>query len=767
MIQFVWIVIKDTPVAGMRFIKMSDQEERERLEKFYGWLSGPISEFTEKVQDIIIEGTKYYYHTRNEVLFVVGTDLEETSIPSVFIPELEDVFFSIFPQEIADSYDGKDVSQFRVFDKNLIELVKAFDQRKIEAKGERKGLDAFEVLNLPTDLQMVALVLVKMQVVTPEMVTQVTGLTTDEVEHQLRDIYQRGYLFITTISDKSYFSIKPFESDEAPRIISRRTEVQLDDKEISQMEGPKTQDSSFPPVTEPSTPSIPQEESKIVATQEKISDISEQEDSTIVKSAMMAPPELDFSELGAESSFSVPKPSEESSEISIISETATISPRLEDAKDPMIDIPKKEARGIKLKEDKLAKEIDKTHRQTIIIPKNGFLPSNSLRREKGFISGKIRIPSERNRDPFLLNTLFKRDIENVFEALFMGDFVVITSENSSLFEDEGIDKLMDTLNLITPHRNLICVKNESFVHPKDADVVVVPKNLLKYYSWATIIDVDQNQIIGGSSSEFTKNLVKKLKKIISPKEFLKEITNSASVLLKVARDINTLKIEGRSPDQYLNEVKKAFGVAALDAGLTLSEKLIRLHKDCAYLAGFYIRKGLDVAVRSIIVGEPLVVIGDDPLDVYHIIEALSIFAPHKAINAQIWTTNFAGININQFDIMGAQEGTDKLFKEAAKVNLRSMSAYSGPRSEYLHSFLRQMWRRRSRERPKFIRDKINDMFGQVNKFIQKIQAFGDRSPTKQEMRDILSEFDPQFPPFAIDLLRKTEPELALKIKNIL
>ncbi len=762
MIQFVWIVIKDTPVAGMRFIKMTDQEERERLEKFYGWLSGPISEFTEKVQDIIIEGTKYYYHTNNDVLFVVGTDLEETSIPSVFTPELEDVFFTIFPSEIANSYDGKDVSQFRVFDKNLIELVKAFDQRKIEAKGERKGLDAFEVLNLPTELQMVALVLVKMQVVTPDMVTQVTGLATDEVENQLRDIYQRGYLFITTISDKSYFSIKPFESDEAPRIISKRTE-----KEITQMEGPETQDASFPPVTEPSTPSIPQEDSPVVTSKAKVSDISDQVDSTTVESAMMAPPELDFSELGAESSFSVPKPSEESSDVSGFSETDAISPRLDEVKDPVSDITKKESRGIKLKADPLAQEIDKTHRQTIIIPKNGFLPSNSLRREKGFTSGKIRIPNERNRDPFLLNTLFKRDIENVFEALFMGDFIVVTSENPSLFEDEGIDKLIDTINLITPHRNLICVKNESFVHPKDADVVVVPKNLLKYYSWATIIDMDQNRIIGGSSSEFTKNLVKKLKKIISPKEFLKEITNLASILLKVARDINTLKIEGRSPDQYLNEVKKAFGVAALDAGLTLSEKLIRLHKDCAYLAGFYIRKGLDVAVRSIIVGEPLVIIGDDPLDVYHIIEALSIFAPHKAINAQIWTTNFAGIDIGQFDIMGAQEGTDKLFKEAAKVNLRSMSAYSGPRSEYLHSFLRQMWRRRSRERPKFIRDKINDMFGQVNKFIQKIQAFGDRSPTKQEMRDILAEFDPQFPPFAIDLLRKTEPELALKIKNIL
>ena len=79
-------------------------------------------------------------------------------------------------------------------------------------------------------------------------------------------------------------------------------------------------------------------------------------------------------------------------------------------------------------------------------------------------------------------------------------------------------------------------------------------------------------------------------------------------------------------------------------------------------------------------------IGDDPIDIYHIIEALSIFAPHKAINAQIWTTNFAGIDINKFDIMGAQEGTDKLFKGAIKVDFKSMSCYGGPRSEFLHSF---------------------------------------------------------------------------------
>jgi len=104
-------------------------------------------------------------------------------------------------------------------------LVKAFEQRQIDTRGSRKNLDAFEVLNLPSELQMVALVLVKLQVVTPDMVSQVTGITSENVDRQLREIYQRGYLYITTISEKSYYSIQPFGSDESPRIITRPSQM--------------------------------------------------------------------------------------------------------------------------------------------------------------------------------------------------------------------------------------------------------------------------------------------------------------------------------------------------------------------------------------------------------------------------------------------------------------------------------------------------------------------------------------------------------------
>ncbi|MBD3191764.1 MAG: hypothetical protein GF308_14040, partial [Candidatus Heimdallarchaeota archaeon] len=223
MIQFVWIIIKDTPVAGMKFIKISDQEERARLEKFYGWLSGPLSAFSGKVQDLIIEDTKYYYHTNHGVLFVVGTDLGESGIPSIFIPELEEKFLEMFPEQVISSFDGSNIQQFRAFDQTLLALVREFGQRKSETTGKRKNLDAFEVLNLPSELQMVALVLVKLQVVTPEMVSQVSGIPPDTVEQHLREIYQRGYLYLTTISDKSYFSIKPFGVDTTPGMISRRT----------------------------------------------------------------------------------------------------------------------------------------------------------------------------------------------------------------------------------------------------------------------------------------------------------------------------------------------------------------------------------------------------------------------------------------------------------------------------------------------------------------------------------------------------------------
>jgi hypothetical protein len=710
MIHFVWIIIKDTPVAGMRFIKMTDDQERERLEKFYGWLSGPISEFTHRVQDIILEETKYYYHAKNEVLFVVGTDLDETSIPTIFIPELEDKFSQIIPPDVVTQFDGQNIANFIPFNNVLAELVNAFDKRKIEGFGTRKELDAFEVLNLPNEYQMVALVLVKMQVVTPEMVSQVTGIPIPEVDKQLRDIYKRGYLYITTISNKSYYSVKPFEADEQPL-------------------------PAIGPITTSKTPDASKPSFQFTDASQPILDVSDLETETTVQSDI--------------SSESIQPPK--------------IKPKLDQPKE-RVSI-KREPRSMKLKVDPIAQEIDKSHRISIVISKNGHLPQASLRREKTFISGKIRKPSEKGNDPFLLNSLFRRDLENVYEALFMGDLIVVTSDQQEIFEDDLVNNLLSLMNLFTPHRDLQITKSYTFIHPKDADVIVVPKDLIKYYSWATIIDLDTSKISGGNSSDFTKNLVKKLRKITDPKEFLREITNSCSVLLKISRDINTLKIEGRSPDVYLNEVKKAFGVAVLDAGLALSERLIRLYKDCAYIAGFYIRKGLDVAVRAILTGEPIVVIGDNPLDVYHIIESLAIFAPHKTINAQIWTTNFAEINLDEFDIMGAQEGTDKLFKNAIKVNIQSMSAYGGSRSEYLHNFLRKMWRRRSKERPKFIRDQVNEIMDNANKIIQQFRAYGDVEPTKQDVRDIFNEYDPNFAELIVDLFRNEEHDIAMKIKN--
>ena len=726
MIHFVWIIVKDTPIAGMRFVKMTDQEERERLEKFYGWLSGPISEFTDKIQDIILESTKYYYHTNNNVLFIAGTDLEETSIRTIFMPELEDYFFQHFSLDIINQFDGREISQFRSFNPILTELVKEFGKRKIEALGKRKELDAFEVLNLRSDLQMVALILVKMQVVTSDIISQVTGLSTTDVEKQLREISQSGYLYITTISDKSYYSIKPFGSDEAPKIQIKTQkeptiigEIKVDQTDVHQQKLTEEQESQI--LNEINLP-----ESGGHQTISKTDDY---------KSAMMAPPDVISSD---------------------------------DISDAPKEIPVKiVSKEIKLKIDPIAQEIDKSHRMSIIIPKNGNLPQNSLRREKTFITSKIKLPNEKNKDPFLLNSLFRKDLENIFEALFMGDLIIITSNQPTIFEDELVDSLLETMKILSPHRELKIIKSNIFVHPKDADIVVVPKDLIKYYSWATIIDLDISRIIGGGASEYTKNLVKKLRRISDPKEFLREITNATSILLKISRDINTLKIEGRSPDVYLNEVKKTFGVAALDEGLALSERLIRAYKDCAYITGFYIRKGLDVAVKAILIGDPIVVIGDNPLDVFHILEALSIFAPHKAINAQIWTTNLAEINLDEFDIMGAQEGTDKLFKNAVKVNLKSMSAYGGSRSEYLHNFLRSMWRKRSKERPKYIRDKVNEMMNNANKIIQAFHAFGDTEPTKQNIKDILSENDPDFSEFLVDLLRNYEQDIATKIKNSL
>ena len=78
-----------------------------------------------------------------------------------------------------------------------------------------------------------------------------------------------------------------------------------------------------------------------------------------------------------------------------------------------------------------------------------------------------------------------------------------------------------------------------------------------------------------------------------------------------------------------------------------------------------------------------------------------------------------------------------------------------------------MWRRRSKERPKFIRDQVNEIMANANQIIQKFRAYGEAEPTKQDVRNIFSEFDPNFAEFIVDLFRNEEHDIAMKIKNSL
>ncbi|MEA2071354.1 MAG: hypothetical protein U9O98_08695 [Asgard group archaeon] len=774
MIHYVWIILNDIPIAGMRFIKISNAEERERLERFYGWLSGPIEQFTTKVQEIVIEGTKYYYHSNNGVLFVIGTDLDETAITSVFLPELESKFFDKFSKNAIDSFSPNNPDYFRSFDKDILSLVNAFKKRTTDAKSKRKSLDAFEVLNLPSELQRVALVLVKLQVVTPEMVSQVSGVLPDEVERQLNEIYQMGYLYLTKIANKRYYSIKPFGTEELKRVpVTQKTKEELRSMSLGVKESSEhiTQESLATTSTRKKTAAKKQPVFDIDAATVK-SDNSVKGKNDVIGTAMMPPPPtISSSESAKESHKISPKITESS-----LDDKSSIPP-LQAEK----DLPKdqfiadsspaeaklNEKQKSTFKADLVAKEIDKKHIMNISFSRNGRIPSNTLRREKNFNTGKIKIPNIKNRNPFLLFEIFKRNLDNLFEALFMGDFIVLLSESRDKTIENLVDELFAVFKLLTPHRNLRFEKTDTFIHPKDADVIFAPKQLKKYYSWATMIDIDQKKIISGSSSEFSKNTVKKLRKIAAPKEFMKEITKLSTILVNICRDINTLKIEGRKPDEYLSEVKKTYGMAVLNAALALSERLIRLHKDCAYIAGFYIRKGLDVIVRSIILQEPVVIIGNDPLDIFHVIEALAIFSPEKSVKSQIWITDYAGFELKDIVLIGAQEGTDKLFRGVVKVNLPSRSAVGGQRSKYVHSFLRKMWKHRSKQRPKFIRDVLSEISSLKRELIRELNSYSREELTKKRIRNIIQNYDEEFGPFFADLISDTYPELATKIKQSL
>ncbi|MFW9924973.1 MAG: hypothetical protein ACFFDW_16980, partial [Candidatus Thorarchaeota archaeon] len=158
----------------------------------------------------IIGSNKITYKKTQSVLFVISSDPNEVGVLEIFIPELENLFFGVFPEDFVSTWQGDDISVFKGFEAKLDQLKSSFENRIMTKAGSRRDLDTLSVMELPQRLQKTALTILDAKIASFEEVITKTGVTPQEAVANIQEILNAGFLYTTKMGNKVYYSVKSF-----------------------------------------------------------------------------------------------------------------------------------------------------------------------------------------------------------------------------------------------------------------------------------------------------------------------------------------------------------------------------------------------------------------------------------------------------------------------------------------------------------------------------------------------------------------------------
>ncbi|MBN1328091.1 MAG: hypothetical protein JXA54_01345 [Candidatus Heimdallarchaeota archaeon] len=165
----------------------------------------------------IVGNYKIVYELEESLLFLIGADVSEAGVLEIFLQELKNLFYAVFPKDFVESWQGDDTSVFKGFEARLDQLRSAFENRIMTKPGSRRVLDTLSVMELPQRLQKTALTILDAKIASFEEVISLTGVTAQEAVANIQEILNAGFLYTTKIGNRVYYSIKSF-SDAKPVI---------------------------------------------------------------------------------------------------------------------------------------------------------------------------------------------------------------------------------------------------------------------------------------------------------------------------------------------------------------------------------------------------------------------------------------------------------------------------------------------------------------------------------------------------------------------
>jgi hypothetical protein len=103
---------------------------------------------------------------------------------------------------------------------------------------------------------------------------------------------------------------------------------------------------------------------------------------------------------------------------------------------------------------------------------------------------------------------FGRDLEYVMKPVMTGTTVIVTGDLALM------EIAIATLKLFVHKKELrVSWYTETFVDPRDYDIIGIAPNLKDYYETEVILDIDQKKVINGEECDYCRKVLKGLDKM--------------------------------------------------------------------------------------------------------------------------------------------------------------------------------------------------------------------------------------------------------------
>ena len=209
---------------------------------------------------------------------------------------------------------------------------------------------------------------------------------------------------------------------------------------------------------------------------------------------------------------------------------------------------------------------------------NWYITEKYSKTEIQIIEKKVTL-SERT-DGGSINFFFtqvKKDEDRALGALYRGNPVLVTGESNVM-----IDMVVHSLDLLVPQLIFRKVSyTTDLIDPKQADIIGIYKKLIKRYPKETLVDTEKKQVRNGKSCNYSKKVIKQIKKEPSRSEFILE--DAYERVLNVSnRLIDVFSYPEIERGKLIDKVQKEYDPSLIEVAVEFAAKSNPLIKELLF-----------------------------------------------------------------------------------------------------------------------------------------------------------------------------------------